>query len=145
MSEMLSSVGSVFSISKCCGRIPVIWEVVFMASDVLLDMHLLALQPSSKRPLQQRLSQTREFLAHAWRFLVFVFIKDRFCCEKSICTTDLKRLVELPEGLITLAMVPSKGIKFMSAAVFHETLWMLRTWCTLTLWGVRYPLYRDTT
>ena len=29
-----------------------IWEVVFVASAVLRDRHLLALQPSSKRSLQ---------------------------------------------------------------------------------------------
>lgn len=41
---------------------------------------------------------------------LYLFIKGRCCCEKSICTTDLKRLVELSEGLITLAMVLLKGL-----------------------------------
>lgn len=41
----------------------------------------------------------------------------------------LKRQVKLSENHVTLALVTSEEIKFLSAAVFHDMLWMFRTWC----------------
>lgn len=44
----------------------------------------------------------------------------------------LKRQVKLSESHVTLAVVTSEEIKFLSAAVFHYMFWKFRTWCILT-------------
>lgn len=45
-----------------------------MALAVLLDVHLLALQPSSKRSLQAETLPDRGFLARAPKFLVWMCV-----------------------------------------------------------------------
>lgn len=44
----------------------------------------------------------------------------------------LKRQVKLSESHVTLAVVTSEEIKFLSAAVFHYMFWKFGTWCILT-------------